>query len=164
MADADQNLVNRSALGALIRIRRGHEGISVEALAERARLGHMTLRRIEEGHPVRQASYAALESALGLPVGIVSRALTDEAAMVELAGHLGVAGPDENQSPRAWLASFALPTVWTQQLTQSKSDDLEIASELLKRLSARRKPTELEKRALSAVYALVGEWAGLLSN
>lgn len=152
----DSKALHRSALGALIRIRRGHEGISVETLADRAHLGHTTLRRMEEGHPVRTKSYAALETALGLPVGMVSRALTDEAVMVELAQHLGVAGPDENQSPRTWLASFALPVGAVTQ-----PSDLEVATQLLNRLTARRSRTAIETDALAVVHALVGEWAGL---
>lgn len=158
MTDAD--LIRRCALGSMIRTKRGHEGISVETLAQRAQLGHMTLRRVEEGHTVRPKSYAALERALELPTGCVSRALLDDDALIELAGQLGIAGPDENQSPAAWLRSFALPTSWTQQLGSQdpgSGDDLPAVGALVAKLSARKDRTPAEDAALKALAVWLAE-------
>lgn len=154
----DAGALRRCALGAFLRHWRASQAISVEALAERASLGHMTWRRLEDGHAVRPATYVTVETVAQLPAGMVSRALLDDDALIELAGHLGIAGPDANQSPAAWLRSFALPTSWAQHLTPPQpDDDLPAVAALISRLSARRDRTPTEDAALKALAAWLAE-------
>jgi transcriptional regulator with XRE-family HTH domain len=160
----DAEALRRCALGAFIRHWRASQDLSVEAMAEHAGLSHMTLRRAEDGHTVRARSYGLIEQAAGLPAGMVDRALRDDVALIELARSLGIAGPDENQSPAAWLHSFGWPVQWAQQIADPKPDDLEVASSLLSRLTARRNRTAVESEALAATLALVAEWAGISAD
>lgn len=158
----DSKALHRSALGALLRHWRASQGLSVEALAEQAGIAHTTLRRVEDGHGVQPRTYRSVEEAAKLPAGFIVRALKDDQAAIDLAERLGIAGPDENQSPAAWLRSFAMPIAWSQQLTsQSQPDDLDTAMDLLKRLTARHNRTAVENTTLAAVLALVREWAGV---
>lgn len=156
----DAGALRRCALGAFLRHWRASQAISVEALAERASLGHMTWRRLEDGHAVRPSTYVTVETVAQLPAGMVSRALLDDDALIELAGHLGIAGPDANQSPAAWLRSFALPTSWAQQFaaqTVALDDDLPAVGQLVAKLSARKDRSEVEDAALRSLVAWLAE-------
>lgn len=109
---AQADLLRQFALGAFLRVRRGREGLSVETMVERAGLSHMTWRRLEDGYQARPKTYAAVESVFGLPAGSLTRALSDDAALVELAGHLGVdtSAASDSADPdavRRFLMSFA---------------------------------------------------------
>lgn len=151
--------LRRCALGSFLRHWRAAQDLSVEAMAERAGLGHMTWRRLEDGHAVRAQTYITVETVTGLPAGLVSRALRDDAALIEVAEHLGIA-VDENQSPAAFLRSFALPTAWAQQLAskaESPADDLSAVADLVAKLSARRDRTPAEDAALRALIAWLAE-------
>lgn len=158
----DAEALRRCALGSFLRHWRAAQALSVEALAEQAHLGHMTWRRLEDGHAVRAQTYNTVESVTGLPAGMVLRALRDDAALIEVAEHLGIA-VDENQSPAAFLRSFALPVAWSQQLgakAESPADDLSTVGALVAKLSARRDRTPTEDTALKALVAWMGELAG----
>lgn len=159
----DAEALRRCALGAFLRRWRASQDLSVEAMAERAGLSHMTLRRAEDGHAIRARSYHIIEQAAGLSAGLVDRALRDDDALVEVARSLGIE-VSEGQSPAAFLRSFGWPVQWAQQVTDAQPDDLEVASSLLSRLTARRNRTEVESEALAAVHALVGQWAGISAD
>lgn len=156
----DAEALRRAALGSILRNWRASQGLSVEAVAERAHLAHTTWRRIEDGHSVWPRTRTAIEQAAGLPTGLVTRSLKDDDAAVELAEHLGIE-VSEDQNPQAFVRSFGWPTAWAQQLAAQGDDDLDIATALLKRLSAHRNRSAVESEALAAVHALVGEWAGV---
>ena len=156
----DAESMRRCALGAFLRHWRASQGLSIEAMAERAGLSHMSWRRAEDGHELRAKTYNAVETVAQLPAGMVSRALLDDDALIELAGQLGIAGPDANQSPAAWLRSFALPTSWTQQLGSQdpgSGDDLPAVGQLVAKLSARKDRSEVEDAALRSLVAWLAE-------
>jgi transcriptional regulator with XRE-family HTH domain len=159
----DAEALRRCALGAFLRHWRASQDLSVEAMAERAGLSHMTWRRLEDGHAIRARSLGIVEQAAGLPSGAIIRALNDDDALVELAEKLGIE-IDKNQSSQAFLRSFGWPVQWAQQITDPQPDDLEVASALLSRLTARRDRTAVENEALAAVHALVGQWAGISAD
>lgn len=77
-------------MGAIVRVARGKQGWSVEDAAQKANLGHMTWRRVEDGHQVRGKTYAALDDIFSLPTGITSRAIADDEQVVELARRIGI--------------------------------------------------------------------------
>jgi transcriptional regulator with XRE-family HTH domain len=157
------DLVRRSALGGILRVWRAAQGLSAEALAARVGLGHMTLRRIEDGHPVRPKSYRLVEEHVGLPTGLIFRALKDNDALIELAGHLGIDTSDTETSSTAFLRSFAVPGAGSQQLTSpstSPEDDLPAVGALVARLTARRDRSEVEDAALKALAAWLAELTG----
>lgn len=151
--------LRRCALGSFLRHWRAAQDLSVEAMAERAGLGHMTWRRLEDGHAVRAQTYITVETVTGLPAGLVSRALRDDAALIEVAQQLGIE-VSTDQSPEAFLRSFALPTAWAQQLasqTAEPEEDLPAVGALVAKLSARRDRTPTEETALRALIAWLAE-------
>ena len=146
--------LRRAALGAFLRHWRAAQDLSVEAMAERAGLSHMSWRRAEDGHELRARTYNAVETVTELPAGLVMRSLKDDEALIELATHLGIAGPDENQSPAAFLRSYALPNAWAQQLAAKDpgtEDDLPAVGALVAKLSARKDRSPAEDAALKAL-------------
>jgi transcriptional regulator with XRE-family HTH domain len=155
----DAEALRRCALGSFLRHWRAAQYLSVEAMAESAGLSHMTWRRAEDGHAVRARSYHAVETMTGLPAGLVDRALRDDEALIELAEHLGIAGPDENQSPAAFLRSFGWPVAWAQQITESQDGDMAAVGALVARLSARKDRSEVEDAALRSLVAWMSELA-----
>lgn len=68
----------------------------------------MTLRRVEDGHSVRAATYTALEGMLGLPFGRIRTALGDDERMVELLDRLGIGFAPTAAHPAEQVASFAM--------------------------------------------------------
>lgn len=81
-----------TALGATVRAVRGKNGWSVESASERAGIGHMTWRRIEDGYPVRAKSYAALDLLFEQSAGTFGAAARDGVSEA-LARSLGVVQP-----------------------------------------------------------------------
>lgn len=157
------HLVRRSALGGILRVWRAAQGLSLEALAARVGLGQMTLRRMEDGHPVRPKSYRLLEEHVGLPTGLIFRALKENEALIELAGHLSINTSDANNSSLASVRSFALPAAWSHQLTSesaSSEDDLPAVGALVARLTARPDRSEVEEAALQALAAWLAALTG----
>lgn len=151
--------LRRAALGAFLRHWRAAQDLSVEAMAERAGLSHMSWRRAEDGHAVRARTYTVIEQTTGLPAGIISRALLDDEVLIDLAGKLGIE-IEENQSPAAFLRSYALPNAWAQQLAAKDpgtEDDLPAVGALVARLSARKDRTPAEDAALKALAVWLTE-------
>jgi hypothetical protein len=91
---------------------------------------------------------------------MIFRALADDAAMIELAGRLGIEVPDDQKEWPSFVNSYALPTAWAQQLasqTAEPEDDLPAVGALVAKLSARRDRTEVEDAALKALAAWLAE-------
>lgn len=155
--------LRRAAVGVLCRVWRDSQGLSTRAAAQRVGVAHSTWRLVEHGNPGRPKTYRAIERAAGLPGGLIYRALADDTALVELAGRLGIEVPEDREQWPSFVNSYALPALWTRQRAESVQprDDLEVAAELLRRLSARQQRSEVENEALAAVHALIGEWAGV---
>lgn len=176
---AQAGLLRQFALGAFLRVRRGREGLSVETMTERAGLSHMTWRRLEDGYAVRPKTYAAVETVFGLPAGSLTRALSDDSALVELAGLLGVdtsAASDSADPDAVWrfLMSFA-GTSWLGVLTSGDGvgetaarisepppdDHLETVQSLINHLARTLDRTPTEDDALSALIAWMTELAAV---
>lgn len=87
---AVRRTVRMLALGGALQLVRVRNGLNVNEAAAHANLAPMTLRRIEDGLPVREKSHAALDKFLDLAVGTVKRALADDMAMIELLRLTGV--------------------------------------------------------------------------
>lgn len=172
--------MRRHALGGVLMVWRGHKGLSVENAAKFMGIGHMTLRRLEAGTPVRNGTYAHLEDVFNLQRGHLQRALGDDDAMVDLARDLGVdtTAVAEGYDPRRWLLSLARKTqpedpfdVRAQGGTATLGATATITaggapvppmvvtvSDLVSRLVARRR-TPAEEDALQALLRLLPELA-----
>lgn len=86
----DHRAVRRLALGGALQLVRTRNGWNVTQAASHAGLAPMTVRRVEDGLPVRERSYAALDRLLDLSFGTVKRALADDMLMVEVVKLAGV--------------------------------------------------------------------------
>lgn len=157
---SENEVLRRCALGAFLRHWRATQGLSVE----RAGLSHMTWRRLEDGHAVRAQTHSVVETATELPAGLVARALRNDEALIELAELLGIAGPDENQSPAAFVRSFGGRSVWAQQLAESPAADLPAVGALVAKLSARKERSQTEDAALRSLVAWLVELADVSRN
>lgn len=158
--DQEADQLRRAALGAFCRVWRDSQGLSTRAAAERVGIAHSTWRLLERGSPGRPKTYRAIEQAAGLPAGMIFRALADDAAMIELAGRLGIEVPDDQKEWPGFINSYALPTAWAQQLasqTAHPEEDLPAVGALVAKLSARRGRTPTEETALKALAAWLAE-------
>jgi len=158
------------ALGGILQTIRAQRGQSVENMAVAdLHIGHMTLRRLEAGHPVRQKTYAAVDTLLDVPVGTVKRALNDDLAMVELIAKAGVdTSAVTPATAAAFVRTFAAQTSGTHNAAGANphthrpapGSDLQAVANVLNRL-AQRPPTP---RITAAVMALLDVMPDLLNR
>lgn len=162
--DTPADRLRRAALGAFLQIARSMDNLSAEAMAVRAGLGHMTWRRLEEGHVVRPQSYAAVEEVFKLPSGTLRAALNDDESLVALAQALGVdtSAAKQGTTPAAdFLATFVSghPGVLIRHATNTSrpTDRLETVQALISHLARRQDRSTGEDAALQGLMAWLGE-------
>lgn len=107
------DVIRRLALGGVLQIFRAAQGWSVEQAAVNASMGHMTMRRVQDGYSVRSKTYASLDKLLGLNPGTIQRALGDDLLMVALIRDTGSADTSEVTSANAadFVETFAKSTL-----------------------------------------------------
>lgn len=136
------------ALGGVLAILRARNGWSVEAAAAHAGLSHMTVRRLEEGRPVRSKSLAAVDRLLERTVGTVHRALNDDDLMVDLVRAVAGVVDDEHVGPAAFLARFAEQTGPQHRAVRTDWPEVEDATRRALALASMHvpsvRPTDLE--------------------
>lgn len=157
--EEDHRRTRRLALGGALQLIRARNRWTVLDAAHHAQLAPMTVRRIEDGLPVRDRSYAALDKLLGLMPGSVKRALADDRVMADfvrattgedvvgLGGLEAFAGQTRTNSPRQARAEANPPT------------ELELVNRVIERLTQRAAQTpairELVRAAAAALPDLI---------
>jgi transcriptional regulator with XRE-family HTH domain len=135
-------LRRRLSVGTCLRIWRARRDLSIETVAERAGISHVTYRRVEAGRSVRDSTYTALEDFLELPPGTIIRALVADDAVMELSRALGSSLPTEELPLRQLInylrrASWRTPTedaalealsAWDAELGVAQSGDVPVDS------------------------------------
>lgn len=133
------NYINRCALGAFLRHWRGFHELSVEEVVKLAGIGHTSWRRMEEGNPAWARTYTRVEKYLELPSGLISRALADDEALIQLAEHVGIDIMHARISPAEFIRSFV--KIGREDLFDSAPEvpfDMSIHTEIGKAITNRR--------------------------
>lgn len=182
--EEDHRRTRRLALGGAVQLVRASNGWTVLDAAHHAKLAPMTFRRIEDGLPVREKSYAALDKLLDLAPGTVKRALADDRVMTGLvqtvtrqdvvaAGGLAAfAGQTRTNSPRQ-AREWPVVTPETARALElaaahvpsNPPTALELANRLIERLAVSSMPQtqairDLVRAAAAAVPDLMAVQLG----
>jgi len=179
--EEDNRRTRRLALGGALQLVRASNGWTVLDAAHHAKLAPMTVRRIEDGLPVRDRSYAALDGLLGLVPGTVKRALADDRVMTGLiktatgqdvtvvGGLAPFADQTRTNSPRQQRESSRWPAVGPEtsralamaasHVPTEQPTVLEMVNRVLERLAREQTQTpairELVRAAAAAVPDLI---------
>lgn len=141
----------RLALGGAVQTFRARQRMNVHAAAAQAGLAPMTLRRVEEGQRVRDASYAQTDDFLGLPVGTTKRALNDDELMVELMRRAGVDVDAEDNAAEV-VARFAAQTAPAKAHPAVEPHHREALAACAQHVPAAATPLDYARELVRSIY------------